>query len=358
MSLLFSVLAAILSTLLSLFGRKGVRSVVAEMILLRSQLIILKRKSSKIYRLTPWQRLVLGATAHFIPKGRIGKISILLSPATILKFHNFLVRKKYAKLYASRQSNTARPTKSKEIIDLVIEIKTQNPSFGCPRIAMIIMDRTGHEICEETVRNILLKHFHPTPGKGPSWLSFIGNQIDSLWSIDLFRVESVLLKTHWILVCMDQYSRKIIGFAVCKEIVTEILCRMFNEVLEGTALPKHIGRDHDPLFRSYRWQSLIRILELDEVKGVPFVPTSRPFIERLIGTVRREFTDQILFWNQYDLKRKLEQFKTFYNESRVHYSLNGKTPDSVSKNTSKYRSVGELSWKSYCSGLYYVPMAA
>lgn len=96
MNLLFSVLAAIISTLLLLLERKGVRSVVAEMVLLRSQLIILKRKSPKISRLTPLQRLILGATAHFIPKGRIGKISILLSPATILKFHKFLVQKKYS----------------------------------------------------------------------------------------------------------------------------------------------------------------------------------------------------------------------------------------------------------------------
>jgi len=171
------------------------------MVLLRAQLIILKRKNPKISKLTPLQRLILGATAHFIPKNRMGKISILLSPATILKFHKFLVQRKYSKLFASRPNTSGRPTKSKEIIQLVIEIKTNNPSFGCPRIAMMIKDRTGQEICEETVRNILLKYFHPNgrslrlrpPGKGPSWLSFIGNQIDSLWGIDLFRVESVLL---------------------------------------------------------------------------------------------------------------------------------------------------------------------
>ena len=213
--MLIALLAAIVSTSLSLMRRGGLRSVVSEMVLLRAQLIILKRKNPKLSKLTALQRLILGTTAHFIPKGRISKISILLSPATILKFHKFLVQKKYSKLYASRSNNTGRPTKSKEIIQLVIEIKTQNPSFGCPRIAMMIKDRTGQQICEETVRNILLKYFHPIPGKGPSWLSFIGNQIDSLWSIDLFRVESVLLKTHWVLVCMDQYSRKIIGFAVC-----------------------------------------------------------------------------------------------------------------------------------------------
>jgi len=97
---------------------------------------------------------------------------------------------------------------------------------------------------------------------------------------------------------------------------------------------------------------------LDEVKGVPFIPTSRPFIEHLIGTVRREFMDLILFWNSYDLTRKLEQFKIYYNEARVHYSLGGKTPDSVLKTNSKHRSVKDLSWKSYCSGLYYVPEAA
>lgn len=157
MKFAFVIVAAAVSTILSFCRRGGLRSVVAEMVLLRAQLIILKRKSPKVSKLTPLQRFILGSAVHFIPKGRIGKISILLSPATILKFHKFLVQKKYSKLYGSRTHRTGRPTKSKEIIQLVIEIKTQNPSFGCPRIAMMIKDRTGELICEDEILGAFVK---------------------------------------------------------------------------------------------------------------------------------------------------------------------------------------------------------
>jgi len=324
MRLFFVVFASTVQTILSLLKTGGLRSVVAEMVLLRSQMIILKRKNPKISRLTPWQRLVLGSAANFIARKRIQRLAIAISPATILRFHKLLVKKKYSKLYSNRKKQVGRPPKSEELIVLVVKIKTNNPSFGCPRIAMIVKDRTGQDICEQTVRAILMKHFHPTPGTGPSWLSLIGSQLDSLWSIDLFRVESVLLKTHWVLVCMDQYSRRVIGFSVHNDVVTgEVICRMFNDIIRGLKLPNYLGRDCDPIFRSHRWQSNLRILEIEQIKGVAFVPQSRPFIERLIGTVRREFTDKILFWNQYDLKRKLEQFIIYYNEARVHYSLAG-----------------------------------
>jgi hypothetical protein len=68
------------------------------------------------------------------------------------------------------------------------------------------------------------------------------------------------------------------------------------------------------------------VLDIDEIKSVHYVPLSHPFIERLIGTIRREYLDHVLFWNQFDLQRKLEDFKVYYNQRRVHCSLDGNTP--------------------------------
>jgi hypothetical protein len=66
--------------------------------------------------------------------------------------------------------------------------------------------------------------------------------------------------------------------------------------------------DHDPLFQAHRWTANLRILEIDEIKTVPQVPLSHPFVERLIGAVPREFLDHVLFWNARDLERKLADF--------------------------------------------------
>jgi hypothetical protein len=63
-------------------------------------------------------------------------------------------------------------------------------------------------------------------------------------------------------------------------------------------LPQCLSSDHDPLFRFHQWQANLRILGIQEVKSIPNVPVSHPFIERLIGTIRREYLDQLLFWSE------------------------------------------------------------
>jgi hypothetical protein len=85
-------------------------------------------------------------------------------------------------------------------------------------------------IDKDEVRRILAAHYRPEKDSGgPSWLTFIGHMKDSLWSVDLFRCESATLRTHWVLVVMDQYTRRIIGFGVHAGTVDGVaLCRIFN----------------------------------------------------------------------------------------------------------------------------------
>src|SRR5439155_7145635 len=96
--------------------------------------------------------------------------------------------------------------------------------------------------------------------------------------------------------------------------------------IAGKSLPRHLSSDHDPLFRFHRWLANLRILEVEEIKSVPYVPVSHPFVERLIGTIRREILDHVLISNAIDLERKLEEFRNYYNDNRVHQSLSGSTP--------------------------------
>ena len=91
---------------------------------------------------------------------------------------------------------------------------------------------------------------------------------------------------------------------------------MFNAVVYRQGVPRHLSTDHDPVFEAHRWAASLRILEIDEIKTVPDVPLSHPFVERLIGTVRREFLDHVLFWNARDLERKLTEFQIYYNAAR------------------------------------------
>ena len=115
------------------------------------------------------------------------------------------------------------------------------------------------------------------------------------------------------------------------------VCRLFNQAIAGTGtLTRYLSSDHDPLFEFHRWKANLRILGVREVKTVPYVPLSHPFVERLIGTIRREYLDHVPFWNARDLERKLFHFKDYYNRDRLD----------------DYR------WKSCCRGLYQLPIAA
>ena len=87
--------------------------------------------------------------------------------------------------------------------------------FGCPPIARIISQTFGVDIDKNVVHRVLSKHYRPVSGgTGPSWLSFIGHKTHSLWSVDLFRCESIVLRSYWVLVVIDQFTRRLVGFGV------------------------------------------------------------------------------------------------------------------------------------------------
>src|SRR6202158_4130172 len=117
----------------------------------------------------------------------------------------------------------------------------------------------------------------------------------------MFRCESIVLKSYWVMVVMDHFTRRIVGVgAEAADIDGVAVCRMCSPAMAGQPLPKHLGTDHDPLFRFHRWRANLRVLEIDEIKTVPFVPCSHPFNPRLIGTIRRETLDHGLLWTRLD----------------------------------------------------------
>jgi len=96
-------------------------------------------------------------------------------------------------------------------------------------------------------------------------------------------------------------------------------------------MPKYLSSDNDPLYRFHRWQANLRILEVTEIKTIPYVPLCHPFVERLNGTLQREYLDHMLFWTTADLENKLLEFRTYFNNHRTHNSLEGRTPHTLSR---------------------------
>jgi transposase InsO family protein len=270
-----------------------------------------------------------------------------------------LTKQKYRLLFSPKRVRRPGPKgPTKELVAAVVEMKQRNPRWDCKRIDQQIALAFGLEVDKDVVRRILGTYFRPRAGSGgPSWLSFLGHAKDSLWSLDLFRAESAALRTYWILVVMDQFTRRIVGFAVHRGSVDgAALCRMFQRAICGQTRPKYLSSDHDPLYRFHQWQANLRVLEVNEIKTVPSVPLSHPFVERLIGTIRREYLDQMLFWTTADLEQKLEEFRLYFNRHRAHSGLKGRLQEPDEKQAlldfASYR------WRRHCRGLYQTPEAA
>jgi putative transposase len=349
-------------TFARLLSPGGTRAVVAESLLVKHQLLIVTRSRRRSPPLRVSDRVITGLCSLLMSPSRIRRSAIVLKPATILAFHKALVKRRYRQLFSSKRHGKPGPKgPSAELINAIVEMKRRNPRWGCPRIAQQLALAFGIDINKDVVRRVLARHYRPDPANhGPSWLTFLGHTKDSLWSVDLFLCESLTLKSHWVLVVMDQFTRLIIGFGVhAGHVDGPALCRMFNRATSKQGPPSYLSSDHDPLFRFRCWRANLRILEVREVKTVPYVPMSHPFIERLIGTIRREYLDNVPFWNVHDLQRKLSAFQDFYNHQRVHSTLGHATPEIKSgKSGSKKLAPTNYRWQSHCRGLYHLPVAA
>jgi len=354
MILLFYLLAVIAR----LLQPGGGRTIVAENLLLKQQLLLHSRSRSRAPNLSTLDRVLLGFWTLFLNPRRITRVGIIVQAGTLLKFHDALKKRKYRLLYSSGKKGKPGPKgPSREVIDAIVAMKERNPRFGCPRIAQQMNLAFGLDLDKDVVRRILAIHYRPEQGTtGPSWLTTLGHTKDSLWSLDLFRCESILLKSHWVLVVMDQFTRRIIGFGIHQgDVDGPALCRMFNVAISKQNLPSYLSSDNDPLFLYHRWQANLRILEIDEVKSVPYTPISHPFVERLIGSIRREFLDQTFFWTATDLERKLLGYQQYFNHHRTHSGLDGGIPVCTE---AKAINLNDFRWQCHCRGLFELPVAA
>jgi transposase InsO family protein len=261
----------LIATVVKLLRPGGARAVVAESLLLKHQLLILNRSRTRAPNLRPIDRVIAGLCAGLMRPSRLLRSAIVLQPATIMAFHRALVKRKYRLLFTPRQHRKPGPKgPARELITAIVEMKRLNPRFGCRRIAQQLAFMFGVEIDKDVVRRVLAKRYRPEPGsQGPSWLTFLGHSKESLWSVDLFRCESLILRTHWVLVVMDQFTRKIVGFGVqAGALDGPAVCRMFNHAIAGALTRPRLG-DHDPLFEFHRWKANLRILNVTEIKTVP-----------------------------------------------------------------------------------------
>ena len=233
----------LLAGLIAVLGSGGIRAVLAENLILRQQLLVMRRSRQRAPNLRTADRVLFGFCAHVLSPRRLLRSAIILKPATLLRFHRGFKDFKYRFLYSSSPKKKPGPKgPAPALIRAICELKQRNPRFGCPKIAQHLAKTFGIDLDKDVVRRVLAAHYRPERREnGPSWLTLLGHTKDSLWSLDLFRTESILLRSHWVLVVMDQFTRRIIGFGVQAVAVDgPALCRMFNQAISGQGRPRRL----------------------------------------------------------------------------------------------------------------------
>src|SRR5262249_11829394 len=140
-----------------LCGSGGVRAVMAENLLLKHQLIVLRRARKRAPNLRASDRLLCGFWSLFLSTGRLRKIAVALRPSTLLAFHQALVHRKYRLLFSAgvRPKKPGPKGPDEALIRAIVELKSRNPRFGCPRIALIISRTFGINIDKNVVARVL-----------------------------------------------------------------------------------------------------------------------------------------------------------------------------------------------------------
>ena len=138
----------------------GFRSVVAESVLVRQQLLVLNRGRKRAPNLRPADRIIAGLCTLFIRPRRVLRSAIALKPSILLHLHSVLRKRKYRLLFSSKRRHRPGPKgPKKDLIDAVVAMKRRNPRWGCPRIAQQIAFAFGVEIDKDVVRRILSIHY-------------------------------------------------------------------------------------------------------------------------------------------------------------------------------------------------------
>ena len=162
-----------IATLARLLGPGGIRSVVAESVLVKQKLLILNRSRQRSPNLRTSDRLVAGLCALLIRPARLIRSAIVLRPSTLLSLHQALRSRKYRLLFSSQRRGRPGPKgPNKELLEAVVQIKQRNPAWGCPRIAQQIALAFDIPIDKDVVRRILASHYRPKPD---SWGSILAN---------------------------------------------------------------------------------------------------------------------------------------------------------------------------------------
>jgi transposase InsO family protein len=295
---------------------KSRRRLRAENLVLRHQVNILRRRALGRARLSNLDRLVFVWLYRISPT--VVDAVAIIRPETLIRWHRRGFRAFWR--WKSR-SKGGRPMVSAEIRDLIREMSRANWLWGAPRIHGELL-KLGIEVAESTVAKYMVRR----PRRpSQSWTTFLRNHADGIAAADLFVVPTIGFKLLYGLVILGHGRRKLIRYAVTAHPTAEWIARQIVEAFPWDEAPEYLVRDRDSVYGEAVKRRL-RGLGIRDRPTAPHSPQQNAYVERLIGSIRRECTDHVIVFGETHLRRIMSAYTSYYNQTRTHLALGKDAP--------------------------------
>ena len=290
---------------------KSRRRLEAEILVLRHQLNVLHRRAPRRLYMTWADRALFVWLYHGFP--RILDAITIVRPDTVVRWHRMGFTAYWR--WKSRLRG-GRPRVDKEVRGLIRRISFENPLWGAPKIHGELL-KLGIDVAQSTVS----KYMVPRQGRpSQTWKTFLRNHAEGIASIDLFVVPTVTFEQLFAFLVLGHGRRRLIWYAVTTNPTAEWLARQITEAFPWERAPKYLIRDNDRAFGSV-FKARVRAMGIRDRPTSFRAPWQNGYVERLIGSIRRECTDHMIVVNEEHLRRILTKFATYYNHMRTHISL-------------------------------------
>jgi putative transposase len=295
----------------------GHRQLALENLALRHQLAVYKRTVPRP-RLRTMARLLWIGLARVCTGWR--QVVVIVSPDTVLRWQRRRFREYWTRL--SARPSVGRPRVAAEIRALVTRMATANPLWGAPRIHGELL-KLGINVAERTVSRLMPKR---RPPSSQTWRTFLANHVADLVSIDFFTVPTAGLRVLFVLVVLAHHRRRVVHFNITEHPTTHWTAQQIVNAFPDDSAPAYLLRDRDAVYGK-QFRHRVRGMRIEEVLTAPLSPWQNPFVERLIGSVRRECLDHVLVLGERHLRCVLTNYFAYYHRTRTHLSLAKDAPD-------------------------------
>jgi transposase InsO family protein len=197
----------------------------------------------------------------------------------------------------------------------------ENPLWGAPRIHGELL-KLGIDVSQATVAKYMVRSHRP---RSQSWRTFLDNHISQLASIDFFTVSTVWFEVLFVFVVLAHDRRRVLHFNVTAHPTAAWTAQQILEAFPFETVPKYLLRDRDAIY-GHVLQQQIEAMGIAEVVGAPRSPWQRAYVERMIGSIRRDCLDHLIVLDESSLRRILRRYFDYYHESRTHLSLDKDAP--------------------------------